>query len=816
LGGPRSGTNQFTGAILALGGSGAMAGGAGTIYLVQSTAGLVSLPRLIVDNGGRQGTNTPVAISSAVDLVITGAGVVTPTSMTSLNSLTIGSNSWMVYSNGYLVPLSITGNAIIKNGGGISLVGQGFAAGAGPGKGSSTFDTVLGAVDSGGGYGGVGGSCVAGAGGGAAYGSLLQPTVQGSGGGASQVLSSGAGGGVLQLTVGNTLRVDGMIAADGADAIFEGGGGGSGGSLWLTAGTLAGAGAISANGGNGDYFLGGGGGGGRIALYYATNQFQGAVRAWGGMGAFFGGAGTIYSKANANAVGQVVVDNGGGAGTDTPLTTPEAFGLTVSGGAVVNPSSGPLLLGSLYVDGGGVLMHLSAQSNLDLTVLTNAVIGTNGTIIVDDQGYNGSNGGPGAGVMTNAFAGSGAGYGGPGGAGISGIAGGSTYGSALQPTDRGSRGGVYPILTGFCQGAGAVRLKIGGALTLNGLVSANGNAALIEGGGGGAGGSVWLTARSLCGNGMIFANGGPGEPNEGGGGGGGRIAVYCLSNTFSGMIGALGGAGAQPGGNGSVFVTNSIPLPQIVSQSPSGTVESAVNFVNLTFGSPMNFSSAAPNDFSLDTPNGTLPTSTLALSPADLSTIRVSFPSQSTLGYYQIEAGPQIADIYGQNMAATYFGSFAIVPPLISGRVVDTNGLGVPYLTIQVTGNLFPVLTDASGNYSLEVFPNWAGTLTPERGGRIFIPPARTYTNVSIDLINQSFVMASADVLTLTAQQQGTNLNLSWYGFNGVSYQVLHSPDLSNWLPYGSLIVGSNSSISLAVPIDSTRPADFFRFKASY
>jgi hypothetical protein len=809
------GTNQFSGALSAFGGTGAMTGGAGTIYLAQNS-GVQTMPQLLVDNGGQRGTNTPLSIPSGVNLGISGGAVVMPGSLTSLNSLSISSNSWMVCSNGVQTRVSVAGNATIQNGGGVSLNGAGFAAGAGPGVGRSASSPSYGSAESGGGYGGFGGSSVTGAAGGTSYGSLLQPTNSGSGGGSSQFVASGAGGGGLQLFVGSTLQLDGMIMADGGDAPLEGGGGGSGGSLWLTTGTLAGGGVISASGGDGDYGQGGGGGGGRIALYYATNQFQGAVRAWGGMGAYFGGAGTVYSKANASAVGQVVVDNDGWAGTNTPLTTPEAFGLTVMGAAVVNPASGPLVVGNLLVDSGGMLTHLNTQSNLDLTVLTNAVIGTNGAVVVDGKGYNGSDGGPGAGLMTNAFSGSGAGYGGAGGAGISGIPGGSAYGSATQPTDDGSRGGVYPILTGFCQGAGALWLKVGGALTLNGVVTANGNAALIEGGGGGAGGSVWLTARSFGGNGMIFANGGPGEPDQGGGGGGGRIAVYSLSNTFSGMIGAYGGAGASPGGAGTVYLANNIPFPQIVAQSPSGVIESAVSYVDLTFGSPMNFSSATPADFSLDTPNGTLPPGGLTVAPSSLSTIRVGFPAQSTLGDYQIEAGPQISDIYGQNMAAAYLGSFAIIPPTLSGRVVDTNGVGVPYLTIQVSGDAFPVLTDANGDYSLEVFPSWAGTITPERGGRISIPSSRTYSNVSTDLTNQNFLMATTEALALSSQRQGTNLNLNWYGLNGVSYQVLYSTNLLNWAPYSLVITGANGPVSLAVPIDVTRPSDFFRFSAGY
>lgn len=809
------GTNRFSGGMFARGGPGAVVGGAGTVYIAPSRSE-GPLPQVIVDNGGQRGTNTPLSAPGGIDLGISGGAMVTATNLASLNSLTIGSNSWLVYSNSYHGPLNITGNATIQSGGGISLNGAGFAPGAGPGAGGYASIPAYGFADGGGGYGGFGGSSIANATGGNSYGSLLQPTDLGSGGGSSQLVVSGPGGGGLQLTVGNTLQLDGMIAANGGDAPLEGGGGGSGGSVWLTVGQLAGAGLISANGGDGDPLLGGGGGGGRIAIYYGSNQFRGEVTSWGGLGAFVGGAGTVYSKANGNAAGQVIVDNDGWSGTNTPLTTPEAFGLTVSGAAVVNPASGPLVVGSLLVDSGAVLTHLITQSNLDLTVLTNAIVGTNGTIVVDSEGYSGSNGGPGAGQMTNALSGSGAGYGGAGGAGISGIPGGGTYGSALQPTDRGSRGGVYPILTGFCQGAGAVRLKVGGTLTINGLVSANGNAALIEGSGGGAGGSVWLTARSFGGNGMIFANGGPGEPGQGGGGGGGRIAVYCLSNSFAGMIGAYGGGGASPGGTGTIYLATSIPFPQIVAQSPSGVVESAVSYLDLTFGSPMNFSSAAPVDFSLDTPNGLLPPGSLMTAASDLSTVRVSFPAQSTLGDYVIQAGPQISDIYGQNMSAAYIGSFAIVPPIISGRVVDTNGLGVPYLTVQVSGDPFPILTDGSGYYSLEVFPSWAGTITPERGGRIFIPPSHTYTNVSNDLTNQNFMMATSTALAFSSQRLGTNLRLNWYGINGVSYQVLYSSNLVNWVPYNLPVTGTNGPAGVAIPIDVTRRAEFFRFSAGY
>jgi hypothetical protein len=807
-------TNLFTGRIIARGGPGAGWGGAGTIYIAPNRSAR-TIPQLIIDNGGPRGTNTPLSVSNLLSLNVTGGGVATPVALGTLSSLTVGSNSWLVYSNGAHAPLNV-GVAVIQEGGGISLDAAGFVGGQGPGAGGYLHNDLYGNSGGGGGYGGLGASSVAGASGGNSYGSVLQPTDLGSGGGTFTTADGGFGGGALQINVTKSLQLDGAISANGGDFLTEGGGGGSGGSLWLTVGALSGTGTISANGGDGDYFLGGGGGGGRIVIFSATNQFQGPITAWGGLGAFSGGAGTIYCKTGSATIGQVIVDNGGGAGTNTPLATAEPFALTVSGAAIVSPASGPLVLGSLHVDAGGVLTHLSTQSNLDVTVLTNMVVGSNGAIVVDGMGYRGTNGGPGAGPMTNSFSGGGGGYGGPGGAGISGIPGGSPYGSAFQPADRGSRGGVYPILSNFCQGGGAVLLKIGGTLTIDGVVSANGNAALIEGGGGGAGGSVWLTARNFAGGGMIFANGGPGESDQGGGGGGGRIAVYCLSNSFAGLLAAAGGTGASPGGAGTVYVTNTIPFPQIALQSPSGTVESAVSYLDLTFGSPMDFSSASPTDFSLDSPNGLLPPGSLTTLASSVNTIRVSFPVQNTLGYYEIQAGPLISDIYGQSMAAPYLGTFAIVPPLISGRVVDTNGLGVPFLTIQVSGDAFPTLTDSNGFYSLEVFPNWAGTITPERGGRIFIPPSRNYTNVSNDLTNQNFVMATASTLALNTSQQGTNLNLSWYGINGVSYQILYSSNLVNWVPYGLPVKGTNGPAGVLIPIDLASPADFFRFSAGY
>jgi len=540
------------------------------------------------------------------------------------------------------------------------------------------------------------------------------------------------------------------------------------------------------------------------------------MTAHGGAGAVYGGAGTIYSRADNEPVGRVVVDNGGVIGNNTPLTSSEAFALTVSGSAVAQPSDASLVLGGLLVDSGGSFTHLSTQTNLEITVLGNARIETNGSIFADAKGYNAENAGPGSGTVTNS-AGSGGGYGGAGGASATSAPGGARYGSATQPVDWGSRGGLPAPYPGLSQGGGDIPVRVSSNLTVNGFISANGNTAFFDGAGGGAGGSIWITARQLDGTGRISANGGPGEDSGGGGGGGGRIAVYSRTNQFSGEIVAAGGAagnGAQPGENGTVLLTN-IPAPQVVAQVPFELVYSTVDHLDLTFSSPMDFSSVSASDFSLDTPNGFLPQTSLQVAPINLNSLRLSVPTQSAIGYYELETGPEIEDIYGQPMATPFVDWFVIWPPTISGHVTDASGLPVPFVSLHPDGGLLADVADSQGNYSIAVPPGWTGTITPKRGTALFVPTTRAYTNVSANLTNQGFVLLNSSALTLSSQRQGSGLNLSWYGLEGVSYQILISTDLISWRSYGTAEIGTNGPMNLSLPF-GIDPASFFRFSISY
>ena len=205
----------------------------------------------------------------------------------------------------------------------------------------------------------------------------------------------------------------------------------------------------------------------------------------------------------------------------------------------------------LQVNSGAILEQ--DQSNgpapLDVAVTGDLVVAAGGSILADGMGE-----WPGAG-QGKGNNGTGGGYGGDGGNNLSGLLGGTEYGSVHNPVDFGSGGGSPAGGTGGTGGAGggAIDLTVGGALTVGGTLSANGDAGLGNGGGG-SGGSILVTVGGLfTGAGNIQANGGNAGSNNGGGGSGGRIAIHYGTSSFTGKLLATGGTGAQAGGAGTAF-----------------------------------------------------------------------------------------------------------------------------------------------------------------------------------------------------------------------------------------------------------------------
>ena len=537
--------NSFAGTLNAAGALGYQNAGAGTIY---TKAAGDATGHVLVDNHGIEGLWTPLTAPEAFELVVANLGKATMLASMTNSSLTIRTNGLLSCSAGLSnLTVKVLGNATIELGGKLDLSGLGFVAEQGPGAGTRD----RGGWGAGAGHGGVGGFSNWQQPGGGAYDSLLTPTQWGSGGGSS---SGGAGGGALALSVLGTLRVDGLLAADGSAAGNPQHGGGAGGSLWLDVGTLTGSGSITARGGAGGVTQGGGGGGGgRIALYFAQNTFSGTTAAAGGVGIQNGGAGTLYTKSSAETSGHLFVDNAGNVGEWTPLTTPEAFSLGIAAGGKVSALA-PLTLSSVRVQTNGVLSGPANSSSLSVTVTGNADLDAGGRMDVNGLGYSAEQG-PGAGAHDVGGWGSGGGHGGVGGYSYWQQPGGSVYDSIVTPTQWGSGGGPtdHNGVSGG-SGGGAVVFNVAGTLRVDGSLTADGVASPNVQYGGGAGGSVWINAGTLTGSGLIAARGGIGGVTEGGGGGGGgRIALYLSQNTFAGTVSAVGGVGYQNGGAGTIY-----------------------------------------------------------------------------------------------------------------------------------------------------------------------------------------------------------------------------------------------------------------------
>ncbi|HLO41834.1 MAG TPA: immunoglobulin domain-containing protein, partial [Phycisphaerales bacterium] len=270
-----------------------------------------------------------------------------------------------------------------------------------------------------------------------------------------------------------------------------------------------------------------------IAAYYQTSSFTGNFDARGGANYYFpAGAGTTYLKPSSD-LPTLIVDNYGPANEGTEFSGTVPFE------------------GNIIVRGGGYLTHDYADSQgLTLDVLGDVTIESNSMIGANGRGYTAGQG-PGAGSI-GTWAGGG-GYGGAGRASGNGAPGGLTYGLASYPDELGSGGGNDTNVSGSTGGAGGgkVKLIVGGTLTVQGTLSADGAPQISHEGGAGSGGSVYVQASRIEGAGQVTARGG--NATYGGGGGGGRIALYsCMQLIPAANISAEGGAnyfGTAQGGS---------------------------------------------------------------------------------------------------------------------------------------------------------------------------------------------------------------------------------------------------------------------------
>lgn len=537
-------------------------------------------------------------------------------------TLTHSNNSTTAAGKVYWINYTITGVFKIWTGGEIDIAGRGYAEMNGPGV---PGQNIAGAA-----HGGAGGSIQNGASGGTVYGSVTAPITLGSGGG------TGSGGGAISISTSDDIELDGPIYADGEDATAFSGG--AGGSIYIstTTGEIAGAQPITANAGDTSASWEGSGGG-RIAIVYSGLENPDRVHAYGATSNrsdYFGGAGTIYFSDTTLSETELIIDNNGVDNRDdrwygkTPLTpsgTPDSFTFTTvttrndghldlnsdttitltdnnwngiiedNGGTMTNVTSGDLVINAngIFVANtarsvtsvtlNGELRHSKNQDaedyKIDLTTTGNF---TTGFLAPDINllGLGYESGGPGAGENSGGY-GSGAGHGGVGGVTIdAGSTGGSTYDSETSPINIGSNGG--PNLGDPGDGGGAIKLTVGGDLSLYPDINVDGQDATGESGGA-SGGAIWLAITGqFNGTGNLSSNGGNAVHGNAGSGAGGRIRYECASGAWSGTATADGGTVGGPGGAGTISTACSLNASPTIDTVRVGTTANGTNVSPLT------------------------------------------------------------------------------------------------------------------------------------------------------------------------------------------------------------------------------------------
>lgn len=275
----------------------------------------------------------------------------------------------------------------------------------------------------------------------------------------------------------------------------------------------------------------------------------------------------------ANTASNIVVDLPAGQALTNVAAAGDEYAASYSFDNVYFRRGGFLVCGDLLHVGGmldlaefGCLTHFDAggsyESRLELEC-GKLRLATNGFINLNGRGYPGGERPGNAGVnegrtldnQIGAAVRAGGSHGGLGG--NTGDAMTPVYGSLFRPAALGSGGGRGGD-DNWPGGDGGGRAHIVAATAVvDGVISADGAAAVGSLAGCGSGGSVWIEAGHIEGAGTIQANGGAFEV----GGGGGRVAVHY--DSFGGSAGdfdgrrritAWGGSAAAPGGAGTVLL----------------------------------------------------------------------------------------------------------------------------------------------------------------------------------------------------------------------------------------------------------------------
>ena len=168
-------------------------------------------------------------------------------------------------------------------------------------------------------------------------------------------------------------------------------------------------------------------------------------------------------------------------------------------------------------------------------------------------------------------------------------------------------------------------------------------------------------------------------------------------------------------------VTLDLSGPSVISQTPAGTVTTAIRTIDVVFDEPMAGATFTPTDITLQTPQGEV--QVLSVVQLNATTFRIGFPVQFINGQYGLEIGPEVEDLSGNVMdqdddgtlgeidGDSFVGEFTIdrIPLRITGQDPDGLKLGgvdaidVTFTTPINSGTFGPADVIISGLASVTV-----------------------------------------------------------------------------------------------------------------
>jgi hypothetical protein len=148
----------------------------------------------------------------------------------------------------------------------------------------------------------------------------------------------------------------------------------------------------------------------------------------------------------------------------------------------------------------------------------------------------------------------------------------------------------------------------------------------------------------------------------------------------------------------------------------------------------------------------------------------------------------------------------------ISGAVKQSNGIGVPGVTLTFTPGQGTATTDDNGDYSKLVPSGWSGTVTPSKTNFTFSPTSRTYSDIRTDQPDQDYIDYSAGgglpVISLSPAQLNYAADASGNATGAQSFLVSNSgggtlnwtisPD-QTWITAGPLSGSDSDYVTVSV-----------------